>query len=566
MSMFAKKPSPSAAPSSAPKPASQHAAKIPPVNPLWMRLAMSTNACEAASPELAVESRRYFFEPVFPASGSAPWSRIKDASADAEVDAEAAPSVSLGSDFDSARLPVMPPSVQRKAAISSPGDQRMAADSENNLVPTYQRVQQGLGAAARPLDAADRKRFEPRFHWSFADVRVHSGPEAERAASGLGARAFTVGRDIVIGRADDAGSREELLAHELAHVVQAGGAARAGAVELADPHETAEREAQDAATRVVAGGRAGVLTPAEPRVHRAPITMPQVKKQIIAKGRNDITELAKALPNRSGGGAVKIREATVGATKHVFELYLDVVNGAPGPRGSLNASIGEMVKTNGTGVSQKTTHTLVIRMFSKVRGDPVEILFHELLHARILMDRSLPEGERGETYRRYAQLIELSTGPTAIGTGTEPRRKAVLQGIARMRSAAKMVTGFDEKKLDSQHDAKNIYEFLINEKFTNQDSAAAFGKSVSNTTVASRYASSVQSLFEQAIQKQGLWSTYTASGTRKSPQEFMNDAEDTLQEALVKLYQSLDDQKKKMGVDLSRQRDLQRSRRVTGSP
>ena len=40
MMMFAKKPS-SSAPSSAPKPASQHAAKIPPVSPRSMRSAMS---------------------------------------------------------------------------------------------------------------------------------------------------------------------------------------------------------------------------------------------------------------------------------------------------------------------------------------------------------------------------------------------------------------------------------------------------------------------------------------------------------------------------------------------
>lgn len=426
---------------------------------------------------------------------------------------------------------------------------RVAANSANSPASTYQRVQQGLGAAARPLDAADRERFETRFHWSFADVRVHAGPEAERAASGLGARAFTVGRDIVMGRADDTGSREELLAHELAHVVQAGGAVRAGAVGLGDPHEKAERKAEDAAARVAAGGRAGMLTPAEPRVRRAPITMPQVKKQIIAKGRDDISELAKALPNSFGGGAVKVREATVGTTKHVFELVLDVVKGSPGPFGSANALTGEVVKTTGTGASQKTTHTLVIRMFSDVSGDAVETLFHELIHARILMDRSLPEGERGETYRRYSQLIELSTGPMAIVTGTEPKRQAVLEGIVRLRVAAKRVAGFDEKQLDSQHDAENIYEFLINEKFANQDSAAAFGKSIDNTRVASRYANSVRGLFEKAIQKQGLWPKYTAApGNGKSPQDFMEDAAGTLRTALVELYKALDDQKKEIEV------------------
>lgn len=539
MYLFAKKPSLSAAPSRAPAPATQHAAKTPPVTPLWLRSAMST----VASTGLTEERRRSFTEPALTPSQDAPSSPIKDARGGTDVEAEAAPAISAGSDSASAPRPVMPPSVQRMAATSSADAQR----SGHNFPSTSQRVQQGLGAAARPLDATDRERFEERFAWSFADVRVHDGPEAEKAATGLGARAFTVGRDIVMGEADGAERREELLAHELAHVVQTGGAAPAGAVDLADPHQTAEREARDAATRVVAGGSAGALTPAKPHIHRAPITMPQVKKQIIAKGRDDISELAKALPNSFGGGAVKVREATVGTTKHVFELAFSVVQGSPGVFASSKAITGEGVKTTGTGMSQKTTHTLVIRMFSTV-SDPVETLFHELIHARILMDSSLPEGERGETYRRYAQLMELSTGPMAIVTGTEPKRQAVLQAIARMRAAAKLVPGFDEKQLDSQYDAPSIYEFLINEKFTNQDAAAAFGTSISNATVASRYASAVRGLFEKAIQGQGLWSEYTAApgGGTSRLKDFMVEAEDMLRKALVELYQSLDDQKKKI--------------------
>jgi hypothetical protein len=54
---------------------------------------------------------------------------------------------------------------------------------------------------------------------------VHCGPDAIESAGSLGARAYTYGRDIVFGAGEySPGSRQarELLAHELAHVVQQG--------------------------------------------------------------------------------------------------------------------------------------------------------------------------------------------------------------------------------------------------------------------------------------------------------------------------------------------------------
>lgn len=69
------------------------------------------------------------------------------------------------------------------------------------------------------LSPAQRAYYEPRFGWSFAGVRVHAGGEAARLAAEHGAQALTAGRDIYLG----AGRRApELLAHELAHVVQQG--------------------------------------------------------------------------------------------------------------------------------------------------------------------------------------------------------------------------------------------------------------------------------------------------------------------------------------------------------
>src|SRR5206468_12128966 len=81
--------------------------------------------------------------------------------------------------------------------------------------------------AGRPLSSGERAFFEPRYGFDFTSVRVHSGAEASEKAASFGARAYTLGRDIVVGDAQpDLATNEgtRLLAHELTHVVpQSGG-------------------------------------------------------------------------------------------------------------------------------------------------------------------------------------------------------------------------------------------------------------------------------------------------------------------------------------------------------
>lgn len=74
-----------------------------------------------------------------------------------------------------------------------------------------------------PLDPATRGYFEPRFAHDFSEVRVHASAAAAQSARELNAHAYTVGQDVVFGEgryAPSAPSGRELLAHELAHVVQ----------------------------------------------------------------------------------------------------------------------------------------------------------------------------------------------------------------------------------------------------------------------------------------------------------------------------------------------------------
>lgn len=85
---------------------------------------------------------------------------------------------------------------------------------------------QELLGSGRPLSRVERSFFEPRFGRGLGDVRVHTGPDADRAARAIDAEAFTDGTDVVFreGAYDPARKTGwELLAHELTHVVQTGG-------------------------------------------------------------------------------------------------------------------------------------------------------------------------------------------------------------------------------------------------------------------------------------------------------------------------------------------------------
>lgn len=80
-----------------------------------------------------------------------------------------------------------------------------------------------LRSPGQPLDPETRAFMEPRFGCDLGGVRVHADARADAAAASVGARAFTVGSDIVFRRGELAPrsqSGRALLAHELVHTIQ----------------------------------------------------------------------------------------------------------------------------------------------------------------------------------------------------------------------------------------------------------------------------------------------------------------------------------------------------------
>ncbi|MFD8209673.1 DUF4157 domain-containing protein [Streptomyces sp. NPDC059695] len=116
-------------------------------------------------------------------------------------------------------------------------------------------VHEVLRSPGRPLAEPLRAEMEGRLGSDFGDVRLHTGPVAQRSAEELGARAYTSGSHVVIG---PGGADKHTLAHELTHVIQQRGGPVSGTdngagLRVSDPGDAFERAAEANAKRVMSG-------------------------------------------------------------------------------------------------------------------------------------------------------------------------------------------------------------------------------------------------------------------------------------------------------------------------
>ena len=147
--------------------------------------------------------------------------------------------------------------------------------SEVTTVPIARHATQGGG---KPLDAETCARMESQFGHDFSKVRVHTGEHASASAHALSASAYTIGQDIVFasGRyAPGTGEGRRLLAHELTHVVQQGtqaavAPAAQAKLEVSQPEDAAEQEAEAVASRVMAGQAVQVTARTDAAIARDP--------------------------------------------------------------------------------------------------------------------------------------------------------------------------------------------------------------------------------------------------------------------------------------------------------
>jgi uncharacterized protein DUF4157 len=171
--------------------------------------------------------------------------------------------------------------LQRKCACETSGTScaRCASDkrglqrkatyegSSLNVVPPI--VNDVLTSPGQPLDATTRSIMEEQFGHDFSGVRVHTNAHAATSARSVGALAYTVGNDMAFDTgqyAPHTTNGRDLLAHELAHVVQQSSASSPNTLS----ESQLEHEADAAAQRVSAGQIAPKLGATEVGLARKP--------------------------------------------------------------------------------------------------------------------------------------------------------------------------------------------------------------------------------------------------------------------------------------------------------
>jgi hypothetical protein len=241
---------------------------------------------------------------------------------------------------------------------------RAAAGPAPNIgVPSI--VNEVLRSPGQPLDSETRAFMEPRLGAELGGVRVHVGRQAEQSAATVSALAYTVGRNIVFGAGQYAPNTTQgrnLIAHELAHVVQQGGESIATPNRISSPDDASEREADSAADAVMRMATADLdaavprsetsaiarkRTSAKATLHRKLIVTPADKTQFIAEeldvlcpgqlqpSGNTITQSCKASTNQSCNCACDV----AGDPSRTYTIHVAPAAGSTTPQELWNHTI-----------------------------------------------------------------------------------------------------------------------------------------------------------------------------------------------------------------------------------
>ena len=124
------------------------------------------------------------------------------------------------------KISILP--IQRKCShCEEDRVQRKENDSASTEQEAPAIVSDALNTGGDPMDQGTRSFMENRFGYDFGNVKIHTDTLAAKSADAIDALAYTSGSDIVFKKdqySPDSDDGKKLLAHELTHVVQQGGA------------------------------------------------------------------------------------------------------------------------------------------------------------------------------------------------------------------------------------------------------------------------------------------------------------------------------------------------------
>jgi hypothetical protein len=241
------------------------------------------------------------------------------------------------------------------------GDDRDA----NGVAPDADRmIARASSSSGQALPAHVRAHFERSLDADLSDVRVHTGAESAAAARAVGAHAYTVGKDIHFAAGRYAPSDPfglHLLAHEVAHTVQQGGAPQVQhKLEVSTPGDAAEVEANRAADAMVAGQPAAV--------HAAPVIAAREGDGSAAPASGGQAPVG-AGAQLTFGGELTLGESSAGPFSFKLKAKYEA-NGKMGQDGKTKAEGGVKAGPDSGGVVASVKTELEKKMIGDIQVKP----------------------------------------------------------------------------------------------------------------------------------------------------------------------------------------------------
>jgi Domain of unknown function (DUF4157) len=177
-------------------------------------------------------------------------------------------------------------------------------------------LRETLMSEGQPLDPNLRSLMESRFGRNLEQVRIHTGPRAAESADALDSKAFSIGREVIFGKgnyAPDTVEGKQLLAHELAHVLQQAGGTEASAAPDKGPAESqsereADRVSQNVADTTSIPAAPVQLSAAPVGIHRKPKRLSAAELKEKSKDPNFVQKLGAAKASEKKRTSAKATE------------------------------------------------------------------------------------------------------------------------------------------------------------------------------------------------------------------------------------------------------------------
>jgi hypothetical protein len=271
-----------------------------------------------------------------------------------------------------------------------------------------------------------RAAMESAFGYDFSGVRIHRDSRADD----LHARAVTRGEDIHFGCGEGPGKPDglELVAHELAHVVQQRNAPAFSGSERIVDDPALEGRADTAAHAAARGSRAPDpgTAPAEAIVQRQPKTPPPQGGNILYVGMNNFAPEVAALQNLYKGTGVEVTAVTLtqeekktqtvatGGTK--FNLTTDSGVDDFAKALSLDASKTKIVADllKGADAFDRDDMAHVIAVYAMTEADGKDRLSRVVLSGHSRGEKIFAKGDKGDIH--FTFLVALAgVFPKAAG-------------------------------------------------------------------------------------------------------------------------------------------------------